>query len=428
MKIVMVTNTYLPFVGGVPNSIKLFADAFRKAGHRVMIIAPEFAGASENEPGIRRVPAIQKFNGGDFSVSLNLPGNLVRELKTIQPDILHSHHPFLLGVSALRLSEILNIPLVYTYHTQYEFYTHYVPVDADLMKPLVKELSRGYCNLADQVIAPSESIRTLLQERGVRTPITVIPTGVDLTRFKDADPARIRIREKIPPSAFVIGHVGRLAEEKNLSFLCRSVMEFIRNNPDSVFLVIGTGNDRNTISDAFRNHGLASNLRMTGSLTNQDLVDAYHAMNIFAFSSKTETQGMVLVEAMASRVPVAALDAPGAREVVEDSLNGRLVRSERPETFAQAMQWLHDIPPDQMDNLRAAALETAHRFSLDRSVSESLEMYREIIRKAPIPDSRENSEWSHLIKRIRMEWDIWVNRASAINTIISSHETELDPG
>ena len=183
MRVVMMTNTYLPHVGGVARSVDGFSRALRDEGVRVMVVAPEFPGMATDETDVVRVPAIQRFNGSDFSVRLPVPGLLDEPLERFQPDLIHAHHPFLLGDTALRVASARGLPLIFTHHTLYEEYTHYVSTESEAIKRFVIDLSTGYANLCDHVIAPSQSVAVLLQQRGVTSPITVVPTGVELDRF-----------------------------------------------------------------------------------------------------------------------------------------------------------------------------------------------------------------------------------------------------
>ena len=338
MNILMVTNTFTPHVGGVAKSVAAFTEAYRQLGHRVLVIAPEFENMPDHETDVIRVPAIQNFNGSDFSVHLPIPGYVFASLDEFRPDVVHSHHPFLLGDTALLVAASFDVPLVFTHHTMHEQYTHYVPLDSPQLKKFVIQLSTGYANLSDRVIAPSQSIAKILEGRGVETVIEVVPTGVDVQRMAQGNGSAIRERMKIPPGVQVIGHTGRLAPEKNLQFLAEAVAEFIDSHPKTHFLVVGEGPSKTEMETVFKNAGLVSHLHFTGSLKEQDLIDSYHAMNVFAFASKSETQGMVLVESMAAGVPVVALDAPGARDVITHQKNGWLIEGDDPSAFVSALK------------------------------------------------------------------------------------------
>jgi glycosyltransferase involved in cell wall biosynthesis len=219
--------------------VSTFAEEFRKRKHRVLVIAPEFEGKplSAREAAIvERVPAIQKFNGSDFSVKLPLVGGLSDRIDAFPADIIHAHHPFLLGDTALRIAAKKNVPVIFTHHTRYEDYTHYVPFDSPTLKDVAINLSTHFANLCDGVIAPSESIARLIKRRGVETPVRVVPTGIDVKAFASGDGARFRRKFKLPAAAFVVGHVGRLALEKNLEYLAESVALFVQRTPQARFL------------------------------------------------------------------------------------------------------------------------------------------------------------------------------------------------
>ncbi|MFO7897485.1 MAG: glycosyltransferase, partial [Planctomycetota bacterium] len=316
MRIAMFTNTYLPQVGGVAYSVDRLTRAFRARGHRVLVVAPRHDEQPEDEEDVLRTPAIQNFNGSDFAVALPAHPGLAEAMDAFRPEIIHSHHPFLLGTTALREAAARQIPIAFTHHSRYEFFTSYVPVELPPMRAYAIKLTVGYANLCDAVIAPSESIRDLLEERGVETPVRVIPTGLDLDAFTEGDGAGFRRRQGIPQDAFVIGHVGRLGPEKNLGFLSDAVAAALEAIPAGHFLVVGSGSARATMEA--RLAPMRDRVHFAGTLTGGDLYDAYHALDVFVFASTCETQGVVVAEALAAGRPVVALDGPGVREVVKD--------------------------------------------------------------------------------------------------------------
>ena len=381
MNILMLTNTYTPHVGGVARSVQGFASAFRKLGHKVVIIAPTFERAPKDETDVIRFPAMQRFNGSDFSVPLPVPGKLTAALRKFPTDVIHSHHPFLLGDTALRIAATRKIPIVFTHHTLYEKYTHYVPGDSPKMKRFIVELATGYCNLCDAVIAPSQSLAEMLRLRGVKTRIATIPTGVDFEGFANGHGQAARFRLSIPQDAFVIGHVGRLAREKNLHFLSHAVARFLLRQKNGYFLVVGEGPLQKEIQEIFRSLALTNRLRMTGVMSPQALPEVYHAMDVFAFASRSETQGMVLTEALASGVPVVALDACGVREVVRDRVNGRLLATEEVDEFVRALSWIVGLRHNEKRRLQEGARNTALEFSMARTAPMTLALYESVIRR-----------------------------------------------
>ncbi len=419
MRVVMMTNTYLPHVGGVARSVETFTQQLRSSGHEVLVVAPESSQTESAEAGVLRVPAVQNFNGSDFAVRLPIPGLVSSALTEFQPDILHVHHPFLLGDTAQRVAAQLNLPLVFTHHTMYERYTHYVPGDSSTLQRFVRDLATHFANLCDGVIAPSESIADELQERGVTVPIVAIPTGIDLARFSTGNGNEWRSRLNLPRGTFLLGHVGRLAPEKNLTFLAHAVVRFLHQHAGAHFFVVGSGPCEEDIQAICQRAHVADRLHLVGSLSGRELVDAYSAMDAFAFASTSETQGLVLAEAMTAGVPVVALDAPGAREVVRDYVNGRLLPRPEIRRFSQALMWIAHHADRR--RLRTAARQTAELFSAERSCQRLVELYDQIVTQ-PRPSrvaSQDDSAWEAAMRMVEAEYQLWTNRAAAASSAIS---------
>lgn len=423
MKICMMTNTYLPHVGGVARSVSTFAGEYQRLGHEVLVVAPRFPGRTSRriEAGVERVAAIQNFNGSDFAVRLPLAASLSTRLDQYAANIIHAHHPFLLGDTALRLATSRTLPLIFTHHTRYEDYVHYVPFAAPALRRAAIQLSTEYANLCDGVIAPSASIAGLLRRRGVTSPIQVVPTGIDPDAFARGDGERGRQRHGLPARACVIGHVGRLAPEKNLRYLAEAVALVLRDRPRAWFLVVGAGPAGEELRGEFARLGVADRLVPAGALTGRALHDAYRAMDVFVFSSRSETQGLVVTEAMAAGLPVVALRASGVREVVRSGTNGILLPAGAPAAeFAAAVAELIGHP-DRLAAFRAAALATAATFSRERCARRALAFYEEIRqatrRKRLL--SRQNP-WLILQERLGVEWDILSRNARALGTALAS--------
>jgi len=421
MNIVMMTNTYTPHVGGVARSVDAFSHAYRRRGHRVLVVAPEFPGTSGEEPDVVRIPAIQNFNGSDFSVVLPVPGYLDDALDDFAPDLVHSHHPFLMGATAIRVASHRDCPLVFTHHTMYEQYTHYVPGDSPALKRFVIKLSTSYANLCDQVFAPSESVAAILRRRGVTTPVEVVPTGVVRGQFASGDGAGFRRRLGIPAAARVIGHVGRLAAEKNLAFLARAMARVAGEAADVHCLVVGAGPAEAQIRDAFQRVGAGERLHLAGKRVMPELADAYHAMDCFAFASHTETQGMVLAEAMAAGLPVVAVDAPGAREVVRDGHNGRLLATEDEAEFATALQGILALEGEARERCLAAVAETAAAYDLEACADHALAVYRRLDASGPEPGPARDA-WHASLRLVRAEWELLKGMAQAAGAAFSRDE------
>ncbi len=425
MKICMMTNTYLPHVGGVARSVSTFAEEYLREGHEVLVVAPEFDGrplTAKAEAMVERIPSLKNFNGSEFSVRLPGLTALSARLEAFQADIIHAHHPFLLGDTALRIAMNKNVPIVFTHHTRYEDYTHYVPFSRALREVAI-EIATHYANLCDGVIAPSESTARLIRKRGVTTPMTVIPTGIDVQAFASADGARFRERMKIPTDALVVGHVGRLALEKNLGFLAEAVARFVASQPNARFLVVGDGPWRDELKAVFEQQDAGDRLILAGKRTGRVLREAYRAMDVFAFASRSETQGMVVAEAMAAGLPVVALNASGVREVVRDGDNGVLLpATATAEEFAQAL--VRTAKADARSRLGAGASEASKQFSREQSARRALAFYEET-RKATRARRllHHLSPWTAMLQRLGLEWDLMSPRTQSVAAAMFNETT-----
>ena len=418
MRILMMTNTYFPMVGGLEQSVHSFSEEFKSLGHEVLIVTPAFGGAPTEEPGVLRIPAIQKFKGTIFSVNFPVSGLLTRLMKEFVPDIVHSHCPFFMGDFALRLSRQHAIPLVFTYHTMFEQYVHDWPVHNDGVKRFMVKLAAGYANLVDQVIVPSESVKDILLKRGVKTPMEVIPTGINVEHFSKGDRIAFRQANQIPLDALVVGHAGRLSPEKNLEFLTNCMVELLKKEPRAHALIVGLGPSEKMIKNTFQQAGLGKRLHLTGVLHYQHLVDAYYAMDVFAFASLSETQGIVLIEAMAAGVPVVALDAPGAREVVGDYHNGRLLNVMDQQSFVDALSWSLSRTPQESGTIKQIVRMTVQKYPINSSAKHMLEIYEKIRSRKSISLGKKNSSRYLFQWRMKAEWDIYSNYIKSVITSV----------
>ncbi len=286
--------------------------------------------------------------------------------------------------------------------------------DNDNFKQFARNLSTMYANLCDQVAAPSQSIADLIKKRGVSTPVTQIPTGVDTQFFASGDAHGFKKTYRIPENAVVIGHVGRLAPEKNLAFLARSVARSMGTLEDTWFCVAGDGPDRQTIHDILQIASLP-----TGWFSRETSWAGPWPMRIrpwiCLFSSQSETQGMVLTEAMAAKTPVIALDGPGVREVVENQKNGRLLPGDADQSaFSRAIR---DAVSDseKLRTWQAHARQTALKFSRQACVDKLLDLYTTAV--SPKDDRAENEDkgtepWESFLVAIQAEWELIAEKPS----------------
>ena len=415
----MFTNTYCPIVGGVSESVQRLKRCLQRQGHSVLIVAPKLDGQPRFERDVVRVVAMQRFNGSDFSLPVPVPGQLYEAIEAFQPDLVHAHHPFLLGDTAARVAQTYGLPLIFTHHTLYEHYTHYVPGDSPRMQRFAIALASEYTRLCDAVIAPSESIAELLAQRGVRAEkVRVIPSCVDTRTFAQGDGGRWRQRFGIPDDAMVVGHVGRLAMEKNLDFLAAALARFLARHPKARALIVGEGEARMAMHEHAAREGVADRFHYTGKLHDQALIDAYHAMDAFAFASHSETQGMVIAEAMAAGLPVVAINASGVREVLRDGVNGIMLPGDDIDAFANALETLQSSP--RREALRQGALESAHAFDERRCAERCLTVYRQVLEAETSAAERDDGAWEKVRGRLEAEWRLLRHRGRVLRSVFQT--------
>ncbi len=381
MKLALFSNTYRPFLGGVTRSIDTFRREFEARGHAVHLFVPHFKGYEEREERVYRVASIPKFNHTDFSLPLPFSLKVRNIFGKLDLDLVHAQHPFFLGEMGMHLGKNRNLPIVLTYHTQYDQYSHYAPVDSDLVKRWIINVCNSFCNLCDLVVAPCRDIREMLLARGVSTRIEVIPTGIDVSAYRDPDRNWLRETFGLSRKQKILLHVGRLAKEKNLEFLLHAVARAMARDPNLVLLVAGTGDRVPRLQEIAQTLGLAPRVIFHGQMQPAELVNAYAGADLFVFTSKTETQGLVVLESMAAGTPAVAVDAPGVRDTIRDGVNGYLT-PEDADVFSERILSLIGSP-----ETRAAFSEAAQKTAADHSASRMaermLQEYAELLRRPP---------------------------------------------
>lgn len=374
MKILMVTNTFTPHVGGVARSVQRFTDEYRRLGHSVCVVAPGAVGKKYwDDINTIRIPAAKDVLGSSFYLPVltkSMEANVRLVSAMFQPDVIHSHQPFLLGDLARKLSSILKKPLVYTQHTLYENFNHLLK-NTGYTKQFLKDVSTNYANLCDSVCTPSESIREIMLERGVKVPVHILPNGTDTKKFAKGSATFWRNRLGIPKDHWVIGHVGRLSPEKNLPVLVDVIKLFLSKSPKTHFLLVGDGPSKASLEKSLA--GLPR-VHVVGSQSGQELIDSYHAMDVFAFPSLIDVGPLVLAEAMSAGAPVTAFDTQGSKDIVKNYKNGRLVEPDNHLEFCKALEWCIR----NKKKLYAATQETANYFEKETCARKAIELYKEV--------------------------------------------------
>ncbi|QDU63351.1 GDP-mannose-dependent alpha-mannosyltransferase [Planctomycetes bacterium Pan216] len=418
MRITMFTNVYRPKIGGITRSIDAFASQFRSNGHVVQIVAPTFEGstAQDEEPDVFRIPSLHDIVDG-YSLPIPLSARLQDAVTEFAPEVIHAHHPFLLGSTAHKIAALLNVPIVYTHHTRFDAYQALFEEEGSFLQHFAVALSTNFAALCDAVVAPGEFVRHCLQEAGVQTRIEVIPTGVDTERFSKGDGAAARRQLDLAPDVPVAGTISRLSPEKNLGFLTQAASRLLQQDPRVHFLLVGTGPEQVAILDHFGEAGIIDRVRAPGLLEGQDLVDAYAVLDVFMFSSKSETQGMVVTEAMASGVPVVALRASGVEDVLEHGKQGTLLDDEDDKCFANATADLLFCGAERKEAMKRACRETAEQWSIQRCAQRMLSLYEELAEKrsAEIEPTTDVAEaWNAFGRRLHDEFVMFSNVSQSV--------------
>jgi glycosyltransferase involved in cell wall biosynthesis len=366
------TEVYHPIVNGIVASVDGLACGLRAIGHEVYCFAPHMPGYEERDEPVFRMPSLPLPVPAPYRLTLPLVSRRNRRAIINRLDVLHAHSPFVTGWMAVRYARRLRVPLVYTYHTQLEEYAHYVPFEPNATRRAASTLTRGFSNLADAVIVPTESMREHLVDLGVTVRVEVIPSGIDLRHFSAGTRSgALRSQLGVRAGERMLLFVSRLAREKNVELL----LDAVRASSVPVRLVIaGDGPERTMLEQRAAEHGIADRIRFLGSVERERLPDLYASADAFVFPSVTETQGLVLVEALAAGALVIAADAPPVREVLGGA--GRLVAPEA-RAFASAFA---DVPiaPDAGETAKACA--AAARYGIDRQAQRVAALYEDLTR------------------------------------------------
>jgi 1,2-diacylglycerol 3-alpha-glucosyltransferase len=381
MRIVVFTNSYKPTISGVVRSIDVFRKGLTAAGHGDYIITPEHEDYEDEEPHVFRFPAIELPDRLDLSVVIPLKLPMAPTVKGIKPALIHSQHPFVMGGLAAAFARDMKLPLVFTFHTRYDEYAQqYIPLVPKLAGMLANEIVGRYLEKCTTVVVPTPSIRDLIwQEYGSGVPAAVVPTPVDLSTYHDLDPGRIRAELKLEDAELLL-YVGRLVGEKNLGFLLRAFARIAPQRPRARLLLVGDGTHRPDLETMARELRLAERVMFTGAIPLSEVPHYAAAADLFLFSSLTDTQGLVLIEAMAAGTPVVAVEAPGPVDVLAQG-GGALVPP-REEPFVEAVLGLL-ADGSRRRAMGKQATHAAQRYSIPAATERLLEVYEAAVRAGP---------------------------------------------
>lgn len=370
MRIMHISNNYTPYSGGVVSSLNALLPSLQKAGHDIMLITLDFLNQknSNDSAWVCRIPSL--FNVMYHNNPLAFPTNAYNFIKekvdSFKPDIIHIHHPFLLGVIGKEIAQKYSIPCIFTYHTMYEKYAHYIPLPQAIAAPIIQKIVLSFCKDVAAIITPSKGIKQYLEDHAILTPLHVLASPLQDHFFNSTVPQKSK-------STFELLTVGRFMPEKNIALLIDLYAQL--NPKDYRLSLVGYGAQeaqlRSLAYDYY--HYCEQQIRFIIKPDPTTLRKAYHDADLFLFSSQTDTQGLVLAESMINGTPVLALPGLGQQDIIEQGVNGFIINSQE-----EMINLIHKLRGDQslLKKLSENAYTTAQRFKADTITNGLIALYK----------------------------------------------------
>lgn len=392
MRVLLATESYLPYLSGVTVSVDALARGLGARGHHVMVLAPRPAEAPElphmgspgPEPRYAWLPSYQlpRLVPPRYRMPFPHPGAAaLREARRFGPDVVHAHSPFVSGQLARSVARGLGVPLVFTHHTRFTDYGHYLgPLSAPGSRVADAYLRRWW-SACDAIVAPSTDLADEIRARlpaPDSPPIRVIPTGVDVDAIQALQPPDLRAAHGWGPDSVIVASLGRLAPEKSPMVVLESVARAVDTVPGLRLLVIGDGPSAEQLRRRAQAPDLAGRVAFSGALPRIEALRTMRGADLFAFASRTETQGLVLAEALAAGIPAVAVDGPGVRDSVRDAVDGVLIpHGSLDEVVARMAVALVELASDgqRRRSMAVRALADAGRFAVEARIDETEQLY-----------------------------------------------------
>jgi len=381
MKILFISDVYFPRVNGVSTSIRTFVEQMQKLGHEVHLIAPDYNVETVDESWIKRVPARSiYFDPEDKLMKYGEAMKLLPSLHNENYDIIHIHTPFVAHYLGLVFSRKLNIPCIETYHTFFEDYLHhYLPWMPQFMaRGIARMISKRQCNAVSAIVAPSKPMLDVLRSYGVKAEAQVIPTGLQDHSFEQADGKAFRKKYGIDPDRSMLLYVGRVAFEKNIDFLLWMAKVLVDERPDILLVITGEGPAEASLHKLTKTLGLDNNVMFIGYLDrNTELNACYQSADVFVFASKSETQGLVILEAMAQGTPVVAIAELGTASILIHG-RGALIATESTLDFSEKVHHLLIYPEERLAHGCSAKEYALEKWTAKVQAERMLDFYEQL--------------------------------------------------
>jgi len=387
MKILFISDVYFPRINGVSTSIRTFVEQMQGLGHEVHLIAPDYGVATQDESWVKRIPARSIYF--DPEDKLMKYGEVLQRLPGLRReryDIVHIHTPFVAHYVGLKLARELNVPCVETYHTFFEDYLHhYLPwIPKAMARGVARMISKRQCNAVDAIVAPSQPMLDVLRGYGVKVSAEVVPTGLQMESFKAADGKAFRQKYEIPVERPMLLYVGRVAFEKNIAFLLRMLQVLVQDVPDALLVITGEGPAEASLHRLTQELGLTYNVKFIGYLDRElELNACYQAADVFVFASKSETQGLVLLEAMAQGTPVVAIAELGTASILVHG-QGALIAPDHVEGFSDKVKHLLMYPEERFELGMRARSYVLEKWTASIQAERMVQFYGSLINARPV--------------------------------------------
>jgi 1,2-diacylglycerol 3-alpha-glucosyltransferase len=382
MNIGLFSETYYPEINGVATSVYMLKTELEKRGHNVYVFTTTTPGAPEHEHNVFRVPSIPFILITERRVGLFYQPKLAHVIKKLNLDIIHTHTEFSLGIFGRIMARELKLPIVHTYHTIYEDYTHYITHFQALdkrAKAFARTYSKVVCNTAEQVIVPTEKTKELLMHYSVNKDISVVPTGIDLTKFNpnnylNEDVAALKHRYNLNPEDKVMLYIGRVSQEKNIEELVRAMPHYMSTRENVKFVIVGSGPALEHLKELVIQLNIQDHFVFTGSQPWDTIGLFYQLGDVFVSASKSETQGLTYIEAMASGLPVVAREDKCLEDILITGCNGYTFTDQEGIYFGLDQVFFLDKETDY----RLNAIDKVKKFSTEEFAIQVETVYQQV--------------------------------------------------
>ncbi|EKD56222.1 MAG: glycosyl transferase group 1 [uncultured bacterium] len=382
MRIGIFTETYKPVINGVVNSVLGFKQGLEALGHEVFVFCPTYKNYKDEskDKNIIHMNSLPLPGKSGYHFVFSASDEIKATAKTM--DIIHTQHPFIMGDRAADVAKEFNIPIAFTNHTQYEQYSHYIPISKEIVQRSIEWYIKGFSKRVDMIIAPAPGITKVLKRYSVKTPIEVVANGIDIERFKKIPPKsevdKLKIKYNIKPFDQVLVCTGRIAEEKNLTFLLESFKILQKSKPDTKLILIGGGMQIDYFNNLITKLGLAGSAIITDFVSYNDMPCYLALADLYVTASKSEVHPLTVLEGMAAGLPMVIVKAPGTGDIVTDGLDGLVTKDNKNDFVQKINKLLND--KGLRNNLAKGAKTTSIKYSIPETTKRLLEVYRKTIK------------------------------------------------